>query len=436
MRRQILLRTAVTVALIALASPALAQPVTQLDPGAFVFHLHGSFQFSIGGFESSLNNVTSPTGTSTLSPFLAVPELHLRPGFDGQTLSGIEYGTQAEFLSPYSEEGGGKSGKFGASESSVHVVDVNRAYGYVGLPNAGFIRVGKTDSAFTLLQSGVIEAFGDGGQWTLQGGAASLLPREAAPTSTIIYADQPAVYSTFKIVYISPSFQGLKFSAGFEPNSDGIKQGYSPTNAQAPSAAYLYPISEGNVGYERKNTIDAAAEYTLTSGAIVYKTSAGVLYGSSVQYEADPLAAGTPTRLRYDALEVYELGGQATYAGLTLGVSLKAGQVEDGYALKPEGTRNALTYIIGATYQIGPVVVGTSYFNAQSAGDSVPGGSLPIARTLSEYGSAVGANYILTDHVNLFTQYLYGHRHQPGNISLIAGNAQVQAMVVGVTATW
>lgn len=143
MHRQILLRTAAIVALIALASPALAQPVTQLDPGAFVFHLHGSFQFSISGFGSSLNNVTSPTGTSTLSPVLAVPELHLRPGFDGQTLSGVEYGTQAEFLSPYSEEGGGKSGKFGASKSSVHVVYVNRAYGYVGLPNVGFVRVGK-----------------------------------------------------------------------------------------------------------------------------------------------------------------------------------------------------------------------------------------------------------------------------------------------------
>ena len=406
--------------------PARAQPAMPPAPGSFSAHLHGYFQFSLGGFGSSLNE----TGAG-LGPVLAVPELHLRPGIDAMSGNNIAYGARAELLSPYSSQGGGKTGKTGASASSVRAIALNRAYGYIGTASLGTLRLGQTDSAFTLLQTGVIEAFGDGGQWTLQGGAAAALPRGAAPVSTIIYADQPALYATPKLVYLSPDFNGVSFVAGFEPNANGIKQGYAPGAAGTPVSPAAYPPAQpGNAGYRRKNTVDAAVRYRQTTDALFYKLSIGVLHGTPAQNPAAGL------HLSYNPLNVYQAGAQVSYAGLTLGANIKAGQVEDGYALQPKGARDALSYILGATYQIGPVILGGSYFNAQTAGAYFPGNTGHVARTLSEYGAAVGGNYIFNDHLSLFTQYMYGHRHQPGNPELTNGNAQVQLIMTGAAYSW
>jgi hypothetical protein len=55
---------------------------------------------------------------------------------------------------------------------------------------------------------------------------------------------------------------------------------------------------------------------------------------------------------------------------------------------------------------------------------------------LSEYGVAVGGNYVIGKDLSLFTQYMYGHRHQPGNTALNNGNAQVQVIALGATMKW
>jgi hypothetical protein len=62
------------------------------------------------------------------------------------------------------------------------------------------------------------------------------------------------------------------------------------------------------------------------------------------------------------------------------------------------------------------------------------------ARTLSEYGIATGANYVISPNLSLFTQYMYGHRHQPGNATTTlitpAGNTQGQSIALGATLKW
>ncbi len=47
------------------------------------------------------------------------------------------------------------------------------------------------------------------------------LPRPA----TFIYADTSHLYATDKIVYLSPTIDGFSMGVGFEPNSDGLKEG-------------------------------------------------------------------------------------------------------------------------------------------------------------------------------------------------------------------
>ena len=69
------------------------------------------------------------------------------------------------------------------------------------------------------------EAFGDGAQWNTDGGEYSLLPSASAPAN-FIYADSSSLYATDKVVYISPTIDGFSAAAGYEPNSNGLKEGY------------------------------------------------------------------------------------------------------------------------------------------------------------------------------------------------------------------
>ena len=86
-----------------------------------------------------------------------------------------------------------------------------------------------------------------------------------------------------------------------------------------------------------------------------------------------------PARLThgYDNLSVWQAGGQATFAGLTLGANIKGGQVEDGYTFKPKGGRDALAYIIGASYVIQQYVIGAPATSTRKA--PVPISQVPRA---------------------------------------------------------
>jgi predicted porin len=236
---------------------------------------------------------------------------------------------------------------------------------------------------------------------------------------------------------------GFSAVAGFEPNSNGLKEGYQADTAASSTSANLSssPVP-GDIGSRRKNTVDAGIQYLNTINGFKIKAAGQILHGAPISYTGPAASLTAAPYGGYDNLNVYQLGGQVTFAGLTLGANIKGGQVEDNYTFKPKGGRDALAYIIGASYVIGPYVVGASYFNSQSNGGYVPGGKV-IARTLSEYGVAVGGNYVISPDLSLFTQYMYGHRHQPGNSFGVTqvpantkGNSQGQVIAIGATLKW
>ncbi len=480
--RKILLASAAAVgATIALTGGAQAQPVKPVAPGTVVVHLNGYLQFDITGFGSTFNKVTSPgtttyaagltaagtpgiivakgvgAGTYKLNDITTNGDARIYPGFDAETLNGIAYGAQVELRTTASDANNGSGRVTGTGGvAGTTGIQVRRAYGYIGSIPGGFVRFGQGDGAFTLLQSGVIEAFGDGAQWNIDGGEASLLPTNATP-GNLIYADQANLYSTDKVVYISPSIAGFSFAGSYEPNSNGLKEGYgacasaASLNAAGNSTTCADQSTSplpGDIGKRRKNVVDAMLQYTVKTDGVLFTASGGVLYGAPINYDGPPTAVGTATHVGYDNLEVYQAGAQATFAGLSVGGNVKAGAVEDGYVFKPRGARDALSYIIGADYTMGPLVIGGSYFNTQSAGAFVPGATITsttsgpiaktgIARTLSEYGAAAGANLVISKNLSLFVQYLYGHRKQIGNAALnLHGNAQVQAIGAGGTFKW
>jgi hypothetical protein len=463
--RKLLLASAATMgALLATTNGALAQPVKPVAPGTVVVHLNGYLQFEIAGFGSTVNTVTSagtkvvtpvvggPTvddtvgaGTYKLNPITTDGDARIYTGFDAETTGGIAYGAQVELRTQASDAGVGAGKVAGAGSSTgTEGIYIKRAYGYVGTEDGGFIRLGQGDSAFTLLQSGDVEAFGDGAQFNTDGGLASLLPTGATP-GNFIYADASGLYATGKVVYISPKIAGFSVAAGYEPNSNGIKEGYgdcanagtiSSTTSTSPSTVCAdessSPLSS-DIGKRRKNTVDAAVQYAVESNGLVVKASGGVLYGAPINYTGATALKAAPHG--YDNLEVYEAGAQATFAGLTLGADVKGGQVEDSFAFKPKGARDGFTYIVGADYTMGPFVLGGSFYDGQTSGAFVPGGK--VARTLNEYGAAAGGNFVISKNLSLFLQYLYGHKQQYGNTAFLNDHdAQVQAIGLGGTFKW
>jgi hypothetical protein len=451
MRKLLLASAAAFGATLAASATAQAQPLKPVAAGTLVVRVKGYLQFGLVDYGSTYNSVSTMSGTYKLNPITTNANLRLYPGFDGQSISGISYGVLSELRTQKTDAA------VGATSSAVNTAGstglyIKRAYGYIGTPEAGYVRLGQTDGAFTLLQQGVVEAYGDGAQFSSTDGVVnSALPQSAVP-SQFIYADSGQLYSTNKIVYISPAFSGLSASASYEPNSDGIQEGYANNNnASSTSAALSSSSSSGDIGKRRKNTVDAAVQYVLKYNGASIKTSAGYLYGAPVNYIGTTALSAAP--YKYDNLSVYQVGGSVTYMGVTIGANLKGGQTEDVFAFKPKGTRDGLAYIVGVSYVIGPWVVGASYFNNQTSGAYVPylsGGSnstyyshthiSKYARTLSEYGIGVGGNYVISPNLALYLQYLYGHKHQPGvtfsSASTAVSNAQVQAIGTGATFKW
>jgi hypothetical protein len=416
---------------------AYAQPVKPVSPGTVVVHVNGALYFDFGDINSTFNKVTSASGTDKLSPISTNGDFRLYPGFDAQTLNGIDYGAQVELHTAFSDAGVGAQKTSGTGNTAgIEGLYIKRAYGYIGTIPAGFLRFGQTDSAWSLLQAGVIEAFGDGAQFNgADGGVIGQATKNSVP-GLFVYGDFAALFTTDKVVYISPALAGFVFSGGYEPNSNGLKEGDGncPVAGSACAALSSSPVA-GDIGSRRKNTVDAAISYS-GGNEINYKASVGYLHGAPINFTGPETAVGTATRDGFDDLSVYQVGGQATFRGLTVGANVKGGQLQDNYTFKPRGGRNALGYIVGATYVVGPVVLGGNYFNEQSAGAFIPGGKA-VERTLSEYGVTTAVNYVLSPALTFYVQYMYGHRHQVGNTSLNSnGNAQVQVLSIGSIMKW
>jgi predicted porin len=70
-----------------------------------------------------------------------------------------------------------------------------------------------------------------------------------------------------------------------------------------------------------------------------------------------------------------------------------------------------LAWLVGASYTIGPVIVGTSYFEDDSAGNIT---ASALGSQLHEVGLAAGGTCSIAPGLALFLAYLYGERRQNG----------------------
>jgi hypothetical protein len=412
--RKILMATVATAAMsFAMTGGAKAQPVKAPAPGTIVVNFHGALDFE----GVLLNNPNIGSGSSLVkeSSLSTVGYIRLYPGFDAMTLGGLQYGVATEFRDTTGNaNGAGVNGNATSANGTVNLY-VRRAYGYVGSKNSGFVRLGQTDSAFSLLSYGDLETFGDGQQWNTDLGTGAIV-YSGKPNN--LFAVSGALYTSSKIVYVSPSFAGLNFAVGFEPNSNGIGEGDATAGGSLGAADSSIPGSSTN---RRRNTIDAMVGYTAKVDSALVKVSAGYL-------DASPLGNTTGAE-PYKNMGVTQLGGQVTLAGVSLGVNYKYGSVNDGYAFLAAGQRKDSDLLVSGTYTIGPVILGASYFFNQSAGKYTIANH--DGRTETNDGAAVGGNYVISPNFNLFAQYLYGSVAQKG-----AGKTHSNSLGLGAALKW
>ena len=332
----------------------------------------------------------------------------LYPSFDGVLANGLKYGGSVEF----------RQNQGFASTSVVGdpgTVYVQREFVYIGADKFGKISAGTPVQPTELFQEGNPANFNTGG-WD---------------------GDLPGIFNTGldyfitdsndranKVVYVSPQFSGFDFGLSFEPNDYGNEYGKPFTRVSSVSS------SDSQFG-KRRNTVDGAARYQGTFGAIGIKADVGGSYGGTVRSND-----ATDSR-NYKNFTLVTGGVSATFGGLEVDGLVDYGQF--GPSLTPLETGHTTAYIGGASYTIGPVIFGASYYGFDSGFTRATG---PDAGALHGYGIAAGGTYTLAPGASVFLEYLYGHQHARG-VDLVNGgaadtnnNTRAQGFGIGTAFKW
>ena len=390
--RKLLLATVATMgASMGLVAVAQAQTAA---PGSVTVRLNGRVNWYAGVEASSLDSIGG-TKTSTAQAF---GYLRLYPGFDGVAANGLHYGAASEL-----RINGGKSGAGGET------LFVHQAYGYLGLPKLGQVSFGQENGPVVIFETGTFEGFNDGGWW---GDLPAIVPNNAEVVYPFV--DNGGLsQETNKIVYLSPTLAGFQFGLGFEPNHTA--ENVTDPVTSSPNATVI--------GGTPRNLIDVGGQFTETFGPVGVQIGADYMYAGQVSYTAAPSANYVND---YHDLSMFSGGATATIAGITFGGNAVYGAFNQvsGYTfqLEPSGGVDAVAFLLGAQYTMGPFVVGGSVFRFNTTGD-VPEGSDADGTIMStgltsgqqvNNGLALGGTYTLVPGVNLFVDYDYGWRKQSG----------------------
>ena len=367
----------------------------------------------------------SPAANTKIGAYGMGNYARIYPQFVGVAANGMKYGAFIEIRQDNaSPAGGGANGSVSASNRSRAQLYFRREYVYAGTDQLGFFRIGSTDQPTSLMTTGTVENFDDGG-WN--GDTPSFMTGGSQPTWP--FPDVGALYTTSKIVYVSPNVAGFDMGISFEPSTAAMNSGpgncpYGVTanaglvttgigGAAALGCDGASSTTSGDNG-RRRNTLDAVLRYRGAFGPVGVAVTAGGMYGGRV------LDNSTPAKVvQFNNLAVFDAGANLIFGGLTLGAHVDYGKFNGQWSLSPQHTTDSIAVIGGASYAIGPVIVGFHYFDYFSPG-SKTGFTNPVVGNRHEFGVAVGTTYQLTQGVLLFASGLYGGRHEKG-VDLLSG---------------
>ena len=457
--RKLLLTTLASVGIVAVGEVAQAQTAASPAPGTITVRLNGRFRFfaAIANDRDLENNVagsadglTARSGKNKSADYQFGDFARLFPGFDGVAANGLKYGASLEIRQDNgSGAGGGQFGSISQQSRARNTLFFQRMWGYLGTDQLGTIRLGSTDGPSSLYMTGNFEDFDSGG-WN--GDHPGFLVPSAQLTWP--FADVGNMQTGTKAVYLSPQLFGFDFGVSYEPNTGNgnlgnncgtstfaatnfinaagaftTASGANATGAIGPGCDRLSSSPSNGESQRRRNTVDALLRYRGTFAGFgvaatgSYIGSATVKDNAGVPFSNTFSAGGTAPRFQFEGLSVGDFGVAVTYAGLSVGGKYQFGRFNGSWALVPRGLPHGEAWLAGASYTLGPVIVGAHYFDYKSAGDNA---NAALGRERREQGLAVGSTYSLAPGVSVFASYLYGQRKQNG-LNFVTGQ--------GVTAT-
>jgi len=421
--------------------------VTPMAPGNMTVRLYGRLAVYAGAAtDSGRNNTgvttaagTAPTAQNTkLSNYGMFEYARLYPSFDAMAANGLKYGAFLEIRQDQAAPpGGGANGSISGSNKARSGLYFRRETGYFGTDALGYLRFGSTDQPTSLMLTGNFENFNDGG-WN--GDVPGLFSSNTVPLWP--FEDVGALYSTTKVVYMSPKFFDLlDFGISYEPTTGTqgggasgpgncaygnttsgqsyTGSGSNPSGCDPASATSVFGESA-----RRKNTVDMVARIRAAMGPVGLAATLGTIQSGRVLYNGAP--AGT---YRYDNMSVIDAGLQVTFGGLAVGGHVISGRENGQWNLAPKGSVDETAWLLGASYAFGPAIVGASFYTVQSAGSWTPLTVKAVGKTRTEQGLAAGATLNVAPGAHLFLSYLYGTRHQAG-VDLLSGTTSAAAGVV------
>jgi hypothetical protein len=305
-----------------------------------------------------------------------------------------------------------------------------REYGYFGTDQLGILRVGSGDQPTSLFITGNFENFNDAG-WNGD------LPGAIAPALVVAwpFADVGSLYTTEKIVYLSPQFSGFDFGISYEPNSGSTSAqsgcGSVPffnAGATAPiggngATAGCNALSSTGIAGElsrRRNTFDGVLRYRGAFGPVGVAATGGFIFSGQVENNVPAF-----TGVTYDGLSVGDFGLAISYAGLQVGGHVDFGRFNPfrSFSMLPvAGGSQGMAYVVGASYQPAPnFIFGAHYLSDWGEGNQTQLNKATVG-DLHEQGLAVGATYTVTPGFNFFLSTLWGQRKENG-YNLVEGTA-------------
>ena len=498
MRKLLLATVAALGASMGMAAYADAQVVSDTDgqsfptPGTVTVRLNGRFReyayvanngadrtsnFGVTGANGTTNanggavGATAATGgvnqqgTNRLSNYGFEGYTRLYPGFDGVAANGLKYGASIEIRQDNSNAaGGGTDGSISGSNRDRGELYTRREWGYIGTDRLGTIRFGSSDQPSSLFLTGTGENFDGGG---LNGDLPGFFPSDGA-IFNYPFADVGNMYSTNKLVYLSPQFYGVDFGLSYEPSTaaQGSDQGVgcdsngqfqngntlltaASANIAAPGCDALGSTSTADVA-RRANTYEGLARYRGTFGAFgVVGTASydgsgrvhdsGLASSALLPYASNP----DPQHIKNEDLSVYDFGLAVTYGGLQVSGNYQRGRYNvpggGGYGgLVTKGQPDANAYIASVSYTIGPFIAGMSFSESWYEGNqtaatnasSYVNGPSPLTRggvtggQRRDTGFSAGATYSLAPGVALYLSGIWEEAHQRG-YNLVTGASNV-----------
>jgi predicted porin len=295
---------------------------------------------------------------------------------------------------------GGNGG--GGTNGSGSGVDMDELWGYISFPNLGTLRFGQEDNAANLLavrapSAGLVASDGD---WY-----------DFIAINNGLYGN-PYMLSAIndgndatKIIYLSPQWAGFDFGLSYAPNSGEGERADNPTllTSQQRDQTIL------------QNELSAAVRYRGTFGPVGLNAGFGAMIADGPRLAASGASLGTS---RPQDVNAYTVGLNVAAYGFAFGGEFTWGAYNGtsvGRAALNPGLDDSYHWIIGATYTVGPLLVGANFGQGVQANGSCRVGSaancqgaagtinsLPD-RTHTAWG--IGAVYTLAPGLGLYAIY-------------------------------